>query len=637
MNSERHLLLGLLAIQNGFITQSQLLLAFGAWVSNKTQGLTEYLVEQNALSSDVVAALKRMVDLHLIRYGGDPEQSLASFSGTGSSLLTELERMAAGDLDAMHTLSHLASEKKRSKPNDESFATLDSSFDANPRRSGNSASQRFRIVREYAKGGLGIVLVAEDLQFRREVAIKQIRADRVNFEEYRSKFIQEAEITGQLEHPSIVPVYALGSDETGRPYYAMRFIRGEDLQSRIRRFHDEQKEKRILFSGSELRGLLRRFIDVCNAIAYAHDRGVLHRDLKPGNIMLGKHGETLVVDWGLAKPMPAITKTSPLTTVAVSEMPILIANSGSRSETRFGQVVGTPAYAPPEQLLGQLDKLGAVSDVYSLGAILYELLTGRAPFQGASLDELITRATSRDFPTPRMIKPEIPRSLDAICNKAMSLKPEDRYQSATLVREEVERFLNDDCVIAYPEPLFIRATRWARSHQLLVATSTVSLLMFTIGLGIYSSITSLNNARLANLRAAVANQRLIVLEAERQKEAARAQAYEAENQKQAAEVYAKEALKESALAEMSNHELRKYSQDTADSNRHAQEVIISLLSSQEPVPNVSNIDFGWQKTIDFAVEHSERLRKASLVLAEKKREDPTNPIWIQLHEILFGE
>ncbi len=497
MNSERHLLLGLLAFQNGFITQAQLLVAFGTWVSDKSRGLADYLTEQKALSTDVVTALERMVDLHLVRFGGDPEKSLASLSFTGSSLRRELEQMAKGDNQALHTVSFLAPVSTRtSSPNQDEYRTVDvgrslpSGSNQESPQSRGTENQRFRIVHEHAKGGLGVVFVAEDQQLHREVAIKQIREDRADVEQYRAKFEQEAQITGQLEHPGIVPIYALGTNEAGRPYYAMRFIRGEDLQSRIRKFHADRKDLKRPFDGPELRGLLRRFVDVCNAIDYAHDRGVLHRDLKPGNVMLGKHGETLVVDWGLAKAMSAKPEIDPYSTIGVtSELPILKAESGTGSETRYGQFIGTPAYAPPEQMLGQLERLGPASDVYSLGAILYELLTGKVPINGTTLEELIRKSTTADYQNSRMLIGEVPRPLDAICCKAMSVRIEDRYQSAKLLRQEVERWLNDEPVDTYSESIFERGSRLSKRHKsaTLVGAIGLGLLSLFLAFGIWIS------------------------------------------------------------------------------------------------------------------------------------------------------
>ncbi len=168
----------------------------------------------------------------------------------------------------------------------------------------SAEGRRFRILRPHAEGGLGKVSVAHDEELHREVALKEIQERHADDPESRTRFLVEAEITGGLEHPGIVPVYGLGQYADGRPFYAMRFIRGDSLKEAIEQFH--KPEAKRLPAGERalaLRKLLGRFLDVCNAIAYAHSRGVLHRDLKPGNIMLGKYGETLVVDWGLAKPV----------------------------------------------------------------------------------------------------------------------------------------------------------------------------------------------------------------------------------------------------------------------------------------------------------------------------------------------
>src|SRR5262249_46500227 len=168
----------------------------------------------------------------------------------------------------------------------------------------SSSGLRFRVLRPHARGGLGEVLVARDEELQREVALKQIQDNYADDQESRTRFLMEAEITGGLEHPGIVPVYGLGQYADGRPFYAMRFIRGDSLKDAVERFHAADKPGRDPGERAlALRGLLRRFVDVCQAMAYAHSRGVLHRDLKPGNIMIGKYGETLVVDWGLAKPL----------------------------------------------------------------------------------------------------------------------------------------------------------------------------------------------------------------------------------------------------------------------------------------------------------------------------------------------
>ena len=236
----------------------------------------------------------------------------------------------------------------------------------------------------------------------------------------------EAEITGGLEHPGIVPVYGLGSYRDGRPYYAMRFIRGENLKEAIDAFHADASLKNNPGRKSlELRRMLRRFTDLCNAIEYAHSRGVLHRDIKPSNVILGKHGETLVVDWGLAK---AVGKIDP--GVSSGEGTFIPCSASDSAETLPGYALGTPGYMSPEQATGDLRTLGPRSDVYSLGATLYCVLTGKAPLQGSDVGEMLRMAQRGDILAPRSIDPSIDKALEAVCLKALASAREDRYSSS---------------------------------------------------------------------------------------------------------------------------------------------------------------------------------------------------------------
>jgi eukaryotic-like serine/threonine-protein kinase len=188
--------------------------------------------------------------------------------------------------------------------------------------------------------GRDAVFVALDTELHREVALKQILDAHADDPISRQRFILEAEVTGGLEHPGIVPVYSLGAYGDGRPYYAMRFVRGESLKSAIAAFHaDESLRKDSGRTSLELRKLLRRFTDVCNAIDYAHSRGVLHRDIKPANVIVGRHGETLVVDWGLAK---AVGRTDRRT--ELDERTIVPSSGSGSAETLPGSALGTPAY-----------------------------------------------------------------------------------------------------------------------------------------------------------------------------------------------------------------------------------------------------------------------------------------------------
>jgi serine/threonine-protein kinase len=323
----------------------------------------------------------------------------------------------------------------------------------------------------HARGGLGEVYRAQDSELNREVALKRIRAEYADHDEARQRFLREAEVTARLEHPGVVPVHGLVWLD-GQPCYAMRFIQGESLAQASERFHQADQanrdpgERRVA-----LRELLRRFIDVCNTLAYAHSRGVLHRDLKPANVMLGPFGETLVVDWGLACRFDQDAAAREQGTESV------LPKAPQKAEgTQQGQVLGTPAYMAPEQAAGRWDAVGPHSDVYGLGATLYFLLTGQAAFAGSTA-EILRQVQRGAFVPPRERKKGIPPALEAICLKAMALDPAERYTSASVLKEDVEKWLADELVSAYREPLRRQLARWARRHRTRVAAGVTALVV----------------------------------------------------------------------------------------------------------------------------------------------------------------
>ena len=235
-------------------------------------------------------------------------------------------------------------------------------------------------LRFHAAGALGEVFLARNVELNRDVALKFIKPSRARDPESQRRFRQEAEVTSRLEHPGIVPIYALGSDAAGAPCYAMRFIRGETLQDRISAFHTADQLSRDPSERSlALREMLHRFVSMCNTVAYAHNRGILHRDLKPRNVMLGKYDETLIVDWGLARPFDRGDQA-----ISAGEEPLTPSSGsgGSGSDAPTVGMVGTPAYMSPEQAAARWDIIGAASDIFSLGAILYAILIGRPPYGG---------------------------------------------------------------------------------------------------------------------------------------------------------------------------------------------------------------------------------------------------------------
>jgi serine/threonine protein kinase/Flp pilus assembly protein TadD len=461
-HADRDLLHGLIALQNHFIDQSDLLAAFHGWSDDRSKPLVQILRNRGALSDDDAHFLEALVARHLLKFGGDAARSLAALS-TIESARRALERVNDPEIQA--SLAHVSIARD---------ADADATRVQSPSDFLHIPASRFRVLRFHARGGLGQVSVALDKELGREVAFKEIQDQHADKQDHRTRFQLEAEITGGLEHPGIVPVYSLGHDVTGRPFYAMRFIRGDNLHDAIKEFHGaDQDTKRDPGERSlALRKLLGRFLDVCNAIAYAHSRGVLHRDLKPGNIMLGDYGETLVVDWGLAKLLDAPDVTD------VEGMLHPASASGS-IETLAGTAVGTPAYMSPEQATGRLDQLGPASDVYSLGATLYALLTGRPPYEGQS-EEVVARVPRGDFPPPRRVDPRIPAALEAICLKAMALDPAARYPTPKALADDVEHWLADEPVSAHPERLPAKVQRWMRRHKSATLSAAAALVAISV-------------------------------------------------------------------------------------------------------------------------------------------------------------
>jgi serine/threonine-protein kinase len=444
MNIADEVAIGFLAVDRGFIDQKNLGESIRKWLENAPdQGLCDYFTEMGLLTANQVRDLQGEFLTVIPASGEETDEFQTQDWGAGTG----------------YTQSN-------------AVATKDD-------------HSRFQIIKQYARGGLGVVYLAHDAQLQRDVALKQIRGDRDRDSLSETKFLLEAEITGQLEHPGIVPVYALGTDSNGSPYYAMRFIRGQEFKKIIQQFHEDRKGTKVALDGVPFRQLLRRFLDVCNAIDYAHSRGILHRDLKPANVMIGNHGETLVVDWGLAKILANKTESEAAENVAHEEYKQKrVRFSGTTSDTMQGSFSGTIAYAPPEQLMGLIEELCPASDVYSLGAILFELMTNRIPLSQKpdSLAQVVEWTRDPDFANPRRFDSEIPKSLAMICKKAMTFEIAARYPTARELAIDIERWLADERVIAFGErePVSEMIGRLMRRYRRWTVPVVAAILFSTI-------------------------------------------------------------------------------------------------------------------------------------------------------------
>lgn len=418
----------------------------------------------------------------------DREAYLRQRCDGDAELLRKVRNLIASD-EAAQDDEFLRSKFMPASPLMQAFgeADRDASGDIPEEYAAVNESARFRILSRHDEGGLGEVLVAHDRQLDREVAIKQIRPQWNGHEEANARFLREAEITGRLEHPGIVPVYAMGTWKDGRPFYAMRFIEGQTLRQVIREYRDSIKEESEDSSSGRdgekarsLRTILNRFVDVCNTIEYAHSRRIIHRDIKPANIMIGPYGETLVVDWGLAKQLDDGSEIASDDNADATPDASTKGESDS-SQTRAGGTVGTPQYMSPEQANGDVSLVGCQTDVYLLGATLYQILTGSPPHQDDSVSQILQRLRQEEVTPPRRRDANVSESLQAICMKAMAKRPADRYATVAALAADVERWLGDEPVSVFEDPLPVRIGRWGRKHRTLATSGAVAMLLLMFG------------------------------------------------------------------------------------------------------------------------------------------------------------
>ncbi len=345
------------------------------------------------------------------------------------------------------------------------------SFGSEPFQNHVATESRYQVMLLHASGGKGHVHIARDLSLGRDVAIKSVRPEYAAASTSSRRLYREAEITGRLKHPGIVPVYSIGKDERGRPFYSMQLVTGETFMEAISNFHaysaENEGQLRVRF-----RQLLRHFINVCETVAYAHSQNVIHRDIKPQNILIGDYGETFLVDWGLAKYDNLEDDANSVNELPESEL--------GDNVTREGNALGTPGYMSPEQMQGKLARKS--SDIFSLGATLFTLLTGQRIPQMTPVDR--PQITLADFIVTRNSTPEISPALAAICIRAANYDANGRYQTALELAADLESWLADEPVGAYKDSAIERVGRWCRRHKTTVAATILILLVASLALAI---------------------------------------------------------------------------------------------------------------------------------------------------------
>jgi len=345
-------------------------------------------------------------------------------------------------------------------------------------------------------GSFGEVFSAKDEVLGREVAIKTLKERFRKNEDVVERFLKEARGTAQLEHPNIMPVHEMGvTDEMGI-YFAMKKVEGEDLKEIL----DKLLSNRSFYEKSySLHVLLEIFLSVCNGVAFAHSKGIVHRDLKPANIMIGEFGEVLILDWGLVKEMgrdEAERSDGGRVQLGMDEL-------GSGTQTLDGAISGTPNYMAPEQAEGRIDEIGFQSDVYSLGSILYHILTARPPFEKMKLSSLLSCVKEGRFVPPRKRCPElkIPRELEAICLKAMSRSPMNRYVSVEHLAKDIRNYIGHFNVSAYKAPRRIRWWNMCRRNPIKATVAVVAFVVFLFSFGVQKAMdygtyrTQMNSAK----------------------------------------------------------------------------------------------------------------------------------------------
>jgi WD40 repeat protein/serine/threonine protein kinase len=423
--TERDFIFGILAAQLGLVAPRQVVAAAAAWLADRTRSIPQRLLAEGLIDQQKFRQLEAMADQVLAAEGGDVMETIAQTDTAPTDTAQTLRASSPsapspsgpeGTDDAT-----LLDERRGAVVSTEGITGVTPESPA--RYSFLGGARESAIV---GKGGLGKVMIAFDEHLGRRVAVKELLSDVRDTAGAIVRLLKEARVTAQLEHPNIVPVYEIGKRLDGSLYYTMKLVQGRTLAAALK----------ACTSLDERLKLLPHFVALCNAIAYAHSRGVIHRDVKTENVMVGEFGETVVLDWGVAK---ARGKKEEAEGAGLTSVSSLIPDGGAGS-TVEGAAIGTPSYMSPEQAMGKIDEVDEQSDVWSLGAVLYEILTGRPPFTGKTTMQVLSRVMTEPVVPPRRIDEAIPPELASICEKALSRGKTSRYRSAREIADEIEAF-----------------------------------------------------------------------------------------------------------------------------------------------------------------------------------------------------
>ena len=478
MEIKKELLIGFMAAQMGFIDPVRVLQSANEWNKDSSQPFLDKLQTDSGLTDKQANSVSNAINNALESNNNDLQKTFESLGGAPELEATFNEKTET--LSA--TLCYNSPELSDFKLPGQEDPSLTVSLEQNGHYSFCDSESKDRISKddaEIGRGGIGRVLIAFDNHLGRDVAVKELLdvhdSDGSSMQAVNTiRFLREARVTGQLTHPNIVPVYEVGKRDDGSLYYTMKLVRGQTLTEALiecRSLKDRLK-------------LLNHFVDLCQAIAYAHSRGVVHRDIKPQNVMVGQFGETVVLDWGIAK----IQGKDDVTGEKLEEE-IQLFQEDFSAKTLDGAILGTPTYMSPEQAAGKIDLIDERSDVWSLGTVLYEILTGQAPFYGKQHHQILNKVIESKLQPVRELCSDAPVELSAIAEKALQKERKLRYQTAKELADEVVSFQSGQKVQAYEYSLWELLGRFASKHKAPVMVALVALaLLIATGLGAYSKV-----------------------------------------------------------------------------------------------------------------------------------------------------